>query len=130
MHTAELILYVANQAAARDFYRHVLAAEPTTDVPGMTEFALGGATLGLMPTDGILALLGGRITAGDGQRAELYLRRVDAQDALDRAVLAGGTLLDELAPRGWGERVGYALDLDGHVLAIAQLGATAPDLTP
>ena len=30
-----------------------------------------------------------------------------------------GKLLDGLRGRSWGERVGYALDPDGHVLALA-----------
>jgi Glyoxalase/Bleomycin resistance protein/Dioxygenase superfamily len=56
VHAAQFILYVADQARARDFYRHVLAAEPVLDVPGMTEFDLGGATLGLMPASDMEAL--------------------------------------------------------------------------
>jgi predicted enzyme related to lactoylglutathione lyase len=122
MHAAQFILYVTDQARARDFYRHVLAAEPTLDVPGMTEFDLGGATLGLMPAADMVALLDGQVRAGAGQRCELYLRRGDAAAALARAVDAGGRLLDDLRDRTWGERAGYLLDPDGHVLALAQSG--------
>jgi predicted enzyme related to lactoylglutathione lyase len=122
MHAAEFILYVADQDRARAFYRSVLNAEPTLDVPGMTEFDAGGATLGLMPQDDIETLLGGRIRAGSGQRCELYLRRPDAAAALRRATVAGGSLLDEIRQRSWGEQVGYVLDPDGHVLALATLG--------
>jgi hypothetical protein len=43
----------------------------------MTEFDLGGATLGLMPAADMEALLSGQIRAGAGQRCELYLRRSD-----------------------------------------------------
>ncbi|HTR94207.1 MAG TPA: VOC family protein [Trebonia sp.] len=125
MHAAQFILYVADQARARDFYRHVLAAEPTLDVPGMTEFELGGATLGLMPGADMEALLDGQVRAGTGQRCELYLRRGDAAAALARAVDAGGRLLDELRDRTWGERAGYVLDLDDHVLALAEAARTA-----
>ena len=74
----EFILYVADQAKATAFYRHVLAAEPVLDVPGMTEFNLGGATLGLMPAADMEDLLAGQIRGGTGQRCELYLRRTDA----------------------------------------------------
>lgn len=120
VHAAEFILYVADQTRARDFYARVLAAEPVLDVPGMTEFDLGSATLGLMPAVDIKELLPGhRIRTGGGQRCELYLRRVDAEAVLERATLAGGTLLDGLQVRPWGERVGYVLDPDGHVLALA-----------
>jgi len=123
VHAAQFILYVADQGRARDFYRHVLAAEPVLDVPGMTEFDLGGATLGLMPAADIEALLSGQIRAGAGQRCELYLRRSDAAAALARAADSGGRLLDGLRDRSWGERAGYLLDPDGHVLALAAAGS-------
>jgi catechol 2,3-dioxygenase-like lactoylglutathione lyase family enzyme len=123
VHAAVFILYVADQDRARDFYRHVLAAEPVLDVPGMTEFDLGGATLGLMPAADMQALLSGQIRTDGGQRCELYLRRADAAAALARAADRGGRLLDGLRERSWGERAGYLLDPDGHVLALA---ATEP----
>jgi catechol 2,3-dioxygenase-like lactoylglutathione lyase family enzyme len=125
MHAAQFILYVADQVRARDFYRHVLAAEPVLDVPGMTEFDLGGATLGLMPCADMEALLHGQIRVGAGQRCELYLRRGDAAAALARAVDVGGRLLDGLRDRSWGERAGYLLDPDGHVLALAEAARAA-----
>ena len=127
MHAVEFILYVADQARARDFYREVLTAEPALDVSGMTEFDLGGATLGLRPAAGIQALLPGRIRVGSSQRCELYLRRGDATAALARAVDNGGRLLDDLSERAWGERVGYVLDPDGHVLALAEPGHAADE---
>jgi predicted enzyme related to lactoylglutathione lyase len=116
----EVILYVSDQARARAFYAAVLAAEPSLDVPGMTEFDLGGTTLGLMPVADIAALVPG-ITAGSGQRCELYLRRPDAEAILTKVAPAGGSLLSEVELRSWGEEVGYALDPDGHVLAISRL---------
>lgn len=127
VHAAQFILYVTDQARARDFYRHVLAAEPVLDVPGMTEFDLGGATLGLMPAADMETLLSGQIRAGAGQRCELYLRRGDAAAALARAVDSGGRLLDDLRDRSWGERAGYLLDPDGHVLALAAAAAGPAD---
>lgn len=116
----ELILYVADQARARDFYERVLGEPPTLDVPGMTEFDLGGATLGLMPGTDMAELLPG-LSLGTGSRCELYLRRGDAADALGRGVAAGALLLDGLRDRSWGDRVGYLLDPDGHVLALAEV---------
>lgn len=120
-HTSELVLYVADQARARAFYTAVLGDAPTLDVPGMTEFDLGGATLGLMPGADMAALVAG-IQVGTGQRCELYLRRADASAALGRVAAAGGRVLAQVAPRPWGEQVGYALDPDGHVLALALPG--------
>nr|WP_300144251.1 VOC family protein [Propionicimonas sp.] len=115
----EFILYVADQARAAEFYTSVLAQDPVLDVPGMTEFDLGGALLGLMPQADIAVLLGQAVEPGSGQQCELYLRRPDAAALLARAATAGGRLLSDLAPRSWGETVGYALDPDGHVLAVA-----------
>jgi predicted enzyme related to lactoylglutathione lyase len=118
MHSVELILYVADQARATEFYRSMLNTEPILDAPGMTEFDLGGCTLGLMPADDIKALLP-LLATGSGQRAELYLRRPDAEAALARLVPAGGQLLSDFEPRTWGETVAYGLDPDGHVIALA-----------
>ena len=73
MHAAEFILYVADQARARDWWAATLDNAPSLDVPGMTEFDLDGATLGLMPAAGITALIGDGLRVGDGQRCEVYL---------------------------------------------------------
>lgn len=120
MNATEVILYVADQRRAARFYATVLGLDPSLDVPGMTEFDLGGATLGLMPGADIVELVPA-IDLGSGQRCELYIRRRDAERVLERVPAAGGRVLAQLAPRPWGESVGYALDPDGHVLAVAAL---------
>lgn len=118
-----LILYVRDQERARAFYEAVLGAPPRLHVPGMTEFALpGGAVLGLMPEAGIRRLLPALpdpALASGVPRAELYLGVPVPSAALGRAVAAGGRELTPVAPRDWGDDVGYALDPDGHVLAFA-----------
>ncbi|MCB0908594.1 MAG: VOC family protein [Nocardioidaceae bacterium] len=118
MNATEVIFYVADQQRAASFYGTVLGLAPSLDVPGMTELDLGGTTLGLMPASDMAALVPG-IGIGAGQRCELYLRRADAAEILDRVEAAGGRLLSRIALRPWGEHVGYALDPDGHVLAVA-----------
>lgn len=122
---AIFILYVADQARSRDFYRAALAVEPALDVPGMTEFPLpGGAALGLMPEAGIRRLLGAALpdpaTAGGAPRAELYVRVEEAEAAHARALAAGGREVSEVSRRDWGDAVGYLLDPDGHVVAFAR----------
>lgn len=116
------IFYVRDQAASRAFYRRVLGAEPTLDVPGMTEFALGGgAVLGLMPERGITRLLGVDPTRANGApRAELYLVVDDPAVWLERALAAGAREISALAPRDWGATVAYVFDPDGHVVAFAR----------
>ncbi len=118
------ILYVNDQRLSRDFYQTTLRRDPTLDVPGMTEFHLGGTTyLGLMPEAGIHRLLGDAIThpaeAKGIPRAEVYLHLSDPQAVLDRALAAGASLISELKPRDWGDRVAYVRDPDGHILALA-----------
>lgn len=121
---AHFILYVADQRRSAAFYGAVLGQPPTLDVPGMSEFRLSdGATLGLMPEEGIARLLGAAIrhpsAAGGAPRAELYLVVADAVAVHARTIAAGARELSPVAPRDWGDLVGYSLDPDGHVLAIA-----------
>ena len=121
---AHFILYVADQRRSTEFYRSVLGRAPRLDVPGMTEFELAqGAVLGLMPEDGIARLLGPGIAhpslARAAPRSELYLVVDDAAAVHARAVESGAREVSPVAPRDWGDVVGYSLDPDGHVLAVA-----------
>jgi len=123
--TAHLILYVADQKRSARFYAAALARTPRLDVPGMTEFDLGGgAVLGLMPAAGIKRLLGDALpdpaAASGVPRAELYLLVDDPAAAHRRALDAGARELSPLGPRGWGHDAAYSLDPDGHVLAFAR----------
>ena len=125
MQEIEFILYVADQAVSREFYRSVLGTEPRLDVPGMTEFQLGEqAVLGLMPLASIRKLLGDALGPVDSApcaaRCELYLPASDPAAMLRKAVDAGGRELSAEAMRSWGESVAYAADPDGHVLAFAR----------
>lgn len=119
------ILYVADRKAARDFYSAVLQSEPVLDVPGMTEFSLGPqCTLGLMPEEGIAAILGSATphpATGSGiPRCELYLYVDEPEQYLHRAVEAGGTEVSPVQQRNWGDYAGYACDPDGHIVAFAK----------
>jgi catechol 2,3-dioxygenase-like lactoylglutathione lyase family enzyme len=126
-HATHFILYVADQARAEAFYKAVLQIQPRLSVPGMTEFALpGGGILGLMPERGIKALLGASMPDPKGAagvpRAELYLLVPDPRALHFRALEAGARELSPLQPRDWGHSAAYSLDLDGHVLAFAEVG--------
>lgn len=96
----------------------------------MTEFSIGEeATLGLMPEDGIVRLLGSAIThpamARGIPRSEIYLVVDDAAEFHERALAAGAVELSSFFMRDWGHNVAYSLDPDGHVLAFA----SEPDIT-
>lgn len=120
---AHFILYVSDQKISTDFYTSVLLIVPVLNVPGMTEFAIGNATLGLMPEDGIVHLLGNRIThpslAGNTPRSEVYLMVDNPADYHSRSISAGSKELSPLAPRDWGHTAAYSQDPDGHILAFA-----------
>lgn len=113
-----LIRFVSDQASARDFYAEVLGIEPRLDVPGMTELELpGGAVLGLMPRLGIERILERKLVPG--QDSELYLVVEQLESCWERAVRIGAEVLQPPAPRDWGHRVGYLLDPEGSLLALA-----------
>ena len=121
---AHFILYVRDQRASAAFYRDALGIDPRLDVLGMTEFELaGGTVLGLMPEAGIRRLIGSELPdpaqATGIPRAELYLRVDDPEACHQRALHGGGRELSPVQPRNWGDRAGYLLDRDGHVLAFA-----------
>jgi len=128
---AHLILYVRDQGVSAEFYQRALDCRPRLDVPGMTEFVIGGgAVLGLIPEAGIRRLLGDALpdpaTARGVPRSELYLLVDHPTGCLRRAVECGARLLSPVATRDWGHVAGYCLDPDGHVLAFgAPLGEEA-----
>ncbi len=123
----EIILYVSDQARSATFYSTLLGKAPALDVPGMTEFDLGGCTLGLMPEAGIARIISGPLphpTSGAGiPRCELYLLVDDLDATMRMATEAGALLVDAAAPRDWGHRVAYFADPDGHVIALAAVSA-------
>ena len=122
-----VILYVRDQAAARDFYASALGLEPVLDVPGMTEFAvMPQVTLGLMPENGIARLISPPMPhPADGRgvpRCEVYLRVADVDGAYQQALRASATPVSAPSSRDWGEYVGYLSDPDGHIIAFARPG--------
>lgn len=124
--TAHFILFVADQAKSAEFYREVLKIIPRLDVPGMTEFEVGAdAVLGLMPIAGASRLIGADNFSNDEKelspRAELYLLVDSPADHHKRALNAGARDISSLADRDWGHRAAYCFDLDGHVLAFAEV---------
>lgn len=127
---AHFILYVRDQRESTDFYEAVLELTPRLNVPGMTEFELSqNCVLGLMPEHGIKKLLGHKLpdpsTAHGIPRAELYLIVKDAREHYLRAIAHGAIAIGEAKPRDWGDTVAYCTDIDGHVLAFAQMASSS-----
>lgn len=120
-----IILYVLDQRVSTAFYEVVLGLKPRLNVPGMTEFDLGGETvLGLMPEASATRLLEIDAEKFDAARttprAEVYLIVDDPLLYEERAKFVGAVELSPLLPRDWGHEAAYCLDLDGHVLAFAR----------
>jgi len=121
----EFILYVSDQEKSKAFYSKTLGMEPKLHVPGMTEFLLSkNVKLGLMPEQGINKILAGKTPhpkEGNGiPRCELYLKVNLINDFTERALAAGANMINESAPRDWGDTVAYLSDPDGHIIAFAQ----------
>lgn len=123
--SVEFILYVSDQSRSCDFYKNLFKAEPSLNVEGMTEFDLiDGIKLGLMPESGVSKILSPQMpnpaSASGIPRCELYLCVTNAAEFIKRGVELGGTLISEVQPRNWGDKVGYISDLDGHIIAFVE----------
>jgi uncharacterized glyoxalase superfamily protein PhnB len=121
----EIILYVKDQEASTQFYRKLLRNDHELHVPGMTEFVISEhLKLGLMPSAGIVRLLGDSIEdpekASGIPRCELYFLVEDAEAECQHAIQSGAKMISPLTTRDWGDMVGYVADPDGHVIAFAQ----------
>ncbi len=125
MKCIEFILYVADQNTSKEFYKYVLQLEPSLHVDGMTEFTLSeNCRLGLMPEKGIAKIIT-PVTpnpeSGNGiPRCELYLKVAAPETYMERALLNGATLVSKFQQRDWGDKAGYVMDADGHILAFAE----------
>ena len=125
MIVSEFILYVANQEASKQFYEKLLNISPLLHVPGMTEFQISeNCMLGLMPEEGIVKILKKRTPhpkTGNGiPRCELYLKVKKAESYLKRGLELGAKEISPFQQRDWGDKVGYIVDVDGHVIAFAE----------
>lgn len=126
----EIILYVEDQPASRDFYTKLLREKPVLDVPGMTAFVLSDrCRLGLMPNKGIIKILADHTpdpASGNGiPRCELYLYVDDAEAEAIHAEAIGAKLISQVSDRDWGDKAGYFADPDGHIIAFAEKGSLA-----
>ena len=121
-----IILYVKNQEHSNLFYEKLFGFKPVLDVPGMTEFYLANnVLLGLMPEDGIVRILENKIQnpkeANGVPRSEIYLFVDNPDEYYSRAISAGGVGISKTELRNWGDYVAYCSDIDGHILAFANI---------
>lgn len=120
-----IIFFVRDQNRSKHFYQLLLEKKPKLDVPGMTEFSLTSEiTLGLMPGDNIAEVLKNRITnpneIEDIPKCELYLFVEEPENFLQKIEILGGKIISPVSQRAWGDKVGYGMDLDDHLIAFAK----------
>lgn len=114
------ILFVEEPARIAPFYRDGLGWSPTVEEANYVQFDAG---LGLMRRAAAEAFAGPELTrvapTQDTLRAEIYLHVPDPEACLQRLVGLGGRLVSDVVPRPWGDRAGYVLDPEGHLIGLA-----------
>ena len=122
---ALVILAVESLPRSVELYTQAFGWAKTVDTPGYVELALpGGMRLGLYDREGYARNIGqAPAPSPSGATAtELYFYVEDLEATFARVLAAGGTPLAPIAPRPWGDVVGYVADPDGNVLALARPG--------
>ncbi|ROP74625.1 VOC family protein [Curtobacterium sp. PhB115] len=137
-----ITLAVADVGRSADFYRALLGIEGSgvigTEYPP-TETAAGGTTAMFTLDDGLIVSVYGRddmakdsgVELADGPAATIghfVDSQADAEAFLDRARIAGATMLAAPYTRPWGMWSGFFQDPDGHLWeVVANPGGGAPE---
>ncbi|NQW91261.1 VOC family protein [Curtobacterium sp. VKM Ac-2861] len=137
-----ITLAVADVARSADFYRALLGIEGSgvigTEYPP-TETEAGGTTAMFTLDDGLIVSVYGRddmakdsgVILADGPAATIghfVDSQADAEAFLDRARIAGATMLAPPYTRPWGMWSGFFQDPDGHLWeVVANPGGGAPE---
>jgi catechol 2,3-dioxygenase-like lactoylglutathione lyase family enzyme len=141
-----ITLAVADVARSAEFYRALLGIDGSgvigTEFPS-TETQAGGTTAMFTLDDGLIVSVYGRddmakdsgVALADGPTATIghfVDSQADAEAFLDRARIAGATMLAAPYTRPWGMWSGFFQDPDGHLWeVVANPGGGAPeDATP
>ena len=119
-----IMLGVGNVARSKQFYAEGLGCAVTQDHPGfvMIDLGEGSSTLALYPREGAAADAG--VDAdGSGFRGVSFHHIVASRDAVDeamaKALAAGGSVVKEAAAARWGGYFGYFADPDGYLWKVA-----------
>ncbi|MFK4482418.1 MULTISPECIES: VOC family protein [unclassified Curtobacterium] len=137
-----ITLAVADVARSAEFYRALLGIEGSgvigTEYPP-TETEAGGTTAMFTLDDGLIVSVYGRddmakdsgVALADGPAATIghfVDSQADAEAFLDRARMAGATMLAPPYTRPWGMWSGFFQDPDGHLWeVVANPGGGAPE---
>ncbi|MEJ8282752.1 VOC family protein [Curtobacterium citreum] len=137
-----ITLAVADVARSAEFYRALLGIDGSgvigTEFPS-TETQAGGTTAMFTLDDGLIVSVYGRddmakdsgVALADGPAATIghfVDSQADAEAFLDRARIAGATMLAAPYTRPWGMWSGFFQDPDGHLWeVVANPGGGAPE---
>ncbi|QZQ56203.1 VOC family protein [Curtobacterium sp. TC1] len=137
-----ITLAVADVARSAEFYRALLGIEGSgvigTEYPA-TETQAGGTTAMFTLDDGLIVSVYGRddmakdsgVALADGPAATIghfVDSQADAEAFLDRARIAGATMLAAPYTRPWGMWSGFFQDPEGHLWeVVANPGGGAPE---
>jgi uncharacterized protein len=122
-----IMLGVEDLARSRKFYGDGLGCAVEQDHPGFVLFNLGGgsSSLALYPR-AAAAKDAGVAPEGSGFQGVSFHYIVASSDAVDeaigRAVAAGGAVVREAAAAQWGGYYGYFSDPDGYLWKVATSG--------
>lgn len=122
---ALVILAVDSLPRSVEFYVQAFGWAKAVDTAAYVELALpAGMRMGLYEREAFGRNIGEPpAQAPSGPTAtELYLVVDDVEATFARVLAAGGRMLSPVAPRGWGDVVGYVADPDGNVVAVASSG--------
>jgi uncharacterized protein len=136
-----ITLAVADVARSAEFYRALLGIDGSgvigTEYPA-TDTEAGGTTAMFTLDDGLIVSVYGRddmakdsgvvlATAPSSTIGHFVESQVDAEAFLDRARVAGATMLAPPSTRPWGMWSGFFQDPDGHLWeVVANPGGGAP----
>lgn len=123
-HLALIILAVRDVALSARFYDVAFAWPRVVDEAVYVEYRMpDGRRLGLYAEQGFArnTKRAPTLAAPPGvSPAELYFHAGDVEAAVARVKAAGARVLDEMAPRPWGDEAAYFADPDGHVIVVAR----------
>ncbi len=115
------ILYVDDVAASLDFYERAFALKTTFlhESGGYGELSTGETKLAFLATAAMTHLGRARGAANpESPLFELAFETGCVRSALDRALEAGATLVQELREEPWGQVTSYVSDPNGYLVEI------------
>jgi catechol 2,3-dioxygenase-like lactoylglutathione lyase family enzyme len=118
-------LGVQNFDEMRSFYGR-LGWKEALSAENFVAFAMGGAILGLFPTDDLRTDAGGSKLVGKNESTNItFAINVEAPELVDEVITeaesAGATVVKHAETADWGGRSGYFADPEGNLWEVAHM---------